>query len=146
MMETPESRIIVLSMHAEREYVVEALKAGAKGYIQKMSAFNTLVGAIRSVRENNGYLDPIITGIVMKDYIGHLNEPGALKELSALSSREREVLQLITEGKSTKEVAFTLDISGKTVETHRRQIMKKLNLTNVADLTKYAIREGITSL
>jgi DNA-binding NarL/FixJ family response regulator len=146
MAETPKSRIIVLSMHAEREYVVEAVKAGARGYIQKMSAFKTLVGAIRSVQENNVYLDPKITGIVMKDYIEHLNEPGAPNEQSSLSSREREVLQLITEGKSTKEVAFTLDISAKTVETHRRQIMKKLNLSNMADLTRYAIREGIISL
>jgi DNA-binding NarL/FixJ family response regulator len=146
MAETPKSRIIVLSMHAEREYVVEAVKAGARGYIQKMSAFKTLVGAIRSVQENNVYFDPKITGIIMKDYIEHLNEPGAPNEQSSLSSREREVLQSITEGKSTKEIAFTLDISAKTVETHRRQIMKKLKLSNVADLTRYAIREGIISL
>ena len=146
MTETPESRIIVLSMHAEREYVVEALKAGAKGYIQKMSAFKTLVGAIRSVQENNGFLDSIITGVVLKDYIEHLNEPGAPHQHSSLSSREREVLQLIAEGKNTKEIAFTLDISPKTIETHRRQIMQKLNLSNVAELTRYAIREGITSL
>ncbi|MGB9104413.1 MAG: response regulator transcription factor, partial [Terriglobales bacterium] len=146
MAEAPESRIIVLSMHAEREYVVEALKAGAKGYIQKMSAFKTLVGAIRSVQEKNGFLDPIITGIVLKDYIEHLNKPGASNEQTSLSSREREVLQLIAEGKSTKEIGFTLDISPKTVEAHRRQIMQKLELDNVAELTRYAIREGITSL
>lgn len=146
MAETPESRIIVLSMHMEREYVVEALKAGAKGYIQKMSAFKTLVGSIRSVQEKNGFLDPIITGIVLKDYIEHLNKPGVPNEHSALSSREREVLQMIAEGKSTKDIAFTLKISAKTIETHRRQIMQKLKLTNVAELTRYAIREGITSL
>jgi DNA-binding NarL/FixJ family response regulator len=146
MTETPESRIIVLSMHSDRGYVIEAIRAGAKGYIQKTSAFKTLVGAIRSVQENNGYLDPMITGIVMKDYIEHLNEPGDPNEHSSLSSREREVLQLIAEGKNTKEVAFTLNISPKTIETHRRQIMRKLKLTNVPELTKYAIREGITSL
>jgi DNA-binding NarL/FixJ family response regulator len=146
MAEDPESRIIVLSMHTEKEYVVEALKAGARGYIQKMSAFKTLVGAIRSVQENNGYLDSMITGIVMKDYIAHLNDPGANLEQSPLSSREREVLQLLAEGKSTKEIAYTLDISPKTIETHRRQIMQKLKLSNVADLTRYAIREGIISL
>jgi DNA-binding NarL/FixJ family response regulator len=88
----------------------------------------------------------MITGIVMKDYIEHLNEPGDPNEHSSLSSREREVLQLIAEGKNTKEVAFTLNISPKTIETHRRQIMRKLKLTNVPELTKYAIREGITSL
>jgi DNA-binding NarL/FixJ family response regulator len=98
------------------------------------------------VKENNGYLDPIITGIVLKDYIEHLNYPGPSNEHTSLSSREREVLQLISEGKSTKDIAFTLDISPKTVETHRRQIMQKLKLTNVAELTRYAIREGITSL
>jgi DNA-binding NarL/FixJ family response regulator len=146
MAEAPESRIIVLSMHAEREYVVEAIRAGAKGYIQKMSAFKTLVGAIRIVQEKNGFLDPIITGIVLKDYIEHLNGPDAPNERSLLSSREREVLQLIAEGKNTKEIAYTLDINIKTVETHRRQIMLKLNLTNVAELTRYAIREGIISL
>jgi len=146
MAEAPESRIIVLSMHAEREYVVEALKAGAKGYIQKMSAFKTLVGAIRSVQEKNGFLDPIITGVVLKDYIEYLNKPGAPNERTSLTSREREVLQLIAEGKSTKDIGFTLDISSKTVEAHRRQIMQKLKLDNVAELTRYAIREGITSL
>jgi DNA-binding NarL/FixJ family response regulator len=146
MAEAPESKIIVLSMHTEKKYVVDALKAGARGYIQKMSAFKTLVGAIRTVQENNGFLDPIITGIVLKDYIEHLCEPGVPNEKSALSSREREVLQLITEGKNTKEIAFTLDISPKTIETHRRQIMQKLKITNIAELTRYAIREGITSL
>jgi DNA-binding NarL/FixJ family response regulator len=144
--ETPDSRIIVLSMHEEREYVMEALRAGAKGYIQKMSAFKTLVGAIRSVQENNRFLDPAITGILSKDYAKHLNEPGAPFDRSPLSYREREVLQLISEGKSTKEVALALDISGKTVEAHRRRIMKKLKLTNLAELTRYAIREGISSL
>jgi DNA-binding NarL/FixJ family response regulator len=146
MKETPGSRIIVLSMHSDRGYVIEAIKAGAKGYIQKTSAFKTLVGAIRSVQENNGYLDPTITGIVMKDYIEHLNEPGDHNEHSSLSPREREVLQLLAEGKNTKEIAFTLQISSKTVETHRRQIMQKLNLSNVVELTRYAIREGIASL
>ncbi|MGA2151204.1 MAG: response regulator transcription factor [Geobacteraceae bacterium] len=146
MAETPESKIIVLSMHSEREYVVEALRSGAKGYIPKMSAFKTLVGAIRSVQENNGFLDPIITGIVLEDYNAHLNEPSVPLKQSPLSSREREVLQMITNGKNTRDIAFTLNVSPKTVETHRRQIMQKLKLTNVAELTKYAIREGFSSL
>lgn len=146
MAEAPESRVIVLSMHAEREYVVQAIKAGAKGYVQKMSAFKTLVGAIRSVREETGFLDPIITGIVLKDHIAHLNEPNIPHGQSPLSSREREILQQVSEGKSTKEVASALDISPKTIDAHRRQIMKKLRLTNLAELTRYAIREGISSL
>jgi DNA-binding NarL/FixJ family response regulator len=146
MAETSESRIIILSMHTEKEYVVAALRAGAMGYIQKMSAFNTLVGAIRTVQENNGYLDPLITGIVLEDYIARLNEPGTPHEQSALSSREREVLQLTAEGKNTREIAVALNISPKTAETHRRQIMQKLKLSNIAELTRYAIREGISSL
>jgi DNA-binding NarL/FixJ family response regulator len=146
MAERPESKIIILSMHVEREKVVEALRAGAKGYIQKMSAFKILASAIRSARDNKEFLDPEITGIVLKDYIAHQNKPCARHKQSPLSSREREVLQLIAEGKSNKEVAFTLNISPKTVETHRRQIMQKLKLSNLAELTKYAIREGISSL
>jgi DNA-binding NarL/FixJ family response regulator len=145
MAETPRSKIIILSMHAEREYVLEALKAGAKGYIQKMSAFKTLVGAIRSIRENNGFLDPSITGIVVKDYIKHLNEPVAHTDKSSLSAREREVLQMIAEGKNTIEVSEALYISSKTVEAHRRKIMRKLKLKNLADMTRYAIRVGIIS-
>ena len=146
MAEAPESKVIILSMHVERERVIDALRAGAKGYIQKMSAFKILASAIRSVQENKGFLDPEITGIVLKDYIAHKNKPGTLHESSPLSSREREVLQLIAEGKSNKEVALALNISPKTVETHRRQIMQKLKLSNLAELTKYAIREGISSL
>ena len=145
MEEIPETKIIVLSMHSDKGYVMEALKAGAKGYIQKMSAFKTLVGAIRCVQENNGFLDPIITGIVLKDYIEHLHEPRARDEQYSLTFREREVLQLVAEGKNTKEIAHTLDLSTKTVEAHRRQIMQKLNLDNIAELTRYAIREGVIS-
>jgi len=146
MSDTPESRIIILSMHTEKEYVVAALRAGARGYIQKMSAFKTLARAIRTVQGNNRYLDPLITGIVLEDYIAHLNEPGTPLDQATLSSREREVLQLTAEGKSTKEIAIALNISPKTAETHRRQIRHKLKLSNVADLTRYAIREGISSL
>ncbi len=146
MAENPQNRIIILSMFAERKYVVDALKAGARGYIQKKSAFKMLVGAIRTVYEDGGYLDPKITGIVLDDYMLHMAEQESEDHQSPLSSREQEVLQLIAEGKSTKEIAFTLDISAKTIETHRRQIMQKLKLTNVADLTRYAIREGMTSL
>jgi DNA-binding NarL/FixJ family response regulator len=146
MADAPESKIIVLSMYSDRKYIVGALKAGAKGYIQKKSAFLTLVAAIRSVNDNNGFLDPKITDIIMNDYCNQTNEYGASNEQALLSSREREVLQLIAEGKNTKEIAYALDISSKTVETHRRQIMHKLKLSNVADLTRYAIREGISSL
>ena len=144
--ETPACKVIALSMHSDRRYVVEALKSGARGYILKESAFVALAGAIRGVTEDNGYLDPKITGIIMKDYIQQKNDPSATCEQTPLSSREREVLQLIAEGKNTKEIAFTLDISAKTVETHRRQIMQKLKLGSIAEMTRYAIREGVSSL
>jgi DNA-binding NarL/FixJ family response regulator len=145
MAEAPKSRIIILSMHSERKYIVEALRAGAKGYIQKMSAFKTLVEAIRIVMGNNGYLDPEITGIMI-NYIQNRNESVVSPEQNPLSSREREILKSIAEGKKTKDVAFTHDISPKTVDSHRTQIMHKLKLNNVAELTRYAIREGIISL
>ncbi len=146
MEDNPAGKIIVLSMYAERRYVVEALKAGARGYIHKKSAFRMLVGAIRTVAESGGYLDPKITGIVMTDYLQQGGSEENSEEMGPLSYREREVLQLIAEGKSTKEIAYTLDVSGKTVEAHRRQIMLKLGIDNIADLTRYAIREGISSI
>jgi DNA-binding NarL/FixJ family response regulator len=143
MAEAPESRIIVLSMHADRRHVMEALKAGAKGYIQKMSAFKTLVGAIRNIQDNNGYLDPNITGNILKNYMEPLNESGAPHEQSALSSRKREILQLIAEGQNPREVACALDINHKTVEVHRRKIMQKLKLSNVADLIRHLNKSGV---
>jgi DNA-binding NarL/FixJ family response regulator len=142
MSETPESRIIILSMHADRWHVVEALKAGAMGYIQKMSAIKTLVMAIRNIQENNGSLDPDIPGNIMKDYNEPLNEPSAPHEQSSLSSRKREILQLIAEGKNPREVACSLNINHKTVEVHRRKIMQKLKLSNVADLIRHLNKPG----
>ncbi len=146
MADNPECRIIILSMYAERKYVVEALKAGARGYIQKKSAFKMLVEAIRSVMEDGGFLDPKIAGIIVNDYIHYVDGPDILDDQMPLSHREREVLQLIAEGKSTKEIAYILNVSAKTIETYRMHIMKKLKLTNIADLTRYAIREGLTAL
>jgi DNA-binding NarL/FixJ family response regulator len=142
----PNCRVIALSMHSDRKYVVEAIRSGARGYILKDSAYTSLPGAIRDVVENNGYLDPKITGLVIKDYFRYMNESYVEDDSSPLSSREREVLQLIAEGKNTKEIAFQLDITIKTVETHRRQIMQKLRLGNIAEMTRYAIKEGVTTL
>jgi DNA-binding NarL/FixJ family response regulator len=143
--ENPGIRTLALSMHSARRFVVEALAAGAKGYILKDCACEELVRAIRVVAGNETYLSPKITGIIVRDYVKRLPESQA-SDGSLLSNREREVLQLIAEGQSTKEIAFALGVSGKTVETHRQQIMRKLNLHNVAGLTRYAIREGITHL
>jgi DNA-binding NarL/FixJ family response regulator len=143
--ENPGVRILALSMHSARRFVVEALSGGATGYLLKDCACEELVRAIRVVAGNETYLSPKISGLIVKDYVKRLPESKS-PEKALLSNREREVLQLIAEGRCTKEIAFSLGLSAKTVETHRRQIMKKLDLHSVAKLTRYAIREGITPL
>ena len=138
-------RIIALSMHADKRYVAEMLKAGASGYLLKHSALDELERAIQTVLAGKTYVSPAIAGVMVKDYVEHLKaKTEALPAL--LTPKEREVLQLIAEGKSTKEIAGKLNVSVPTVETHRQHIMEKLNLHTVAELTKFAIREGLTSL
>lgn len=143
--ESPKIKIIALSMHSDRRFVVEMLKAGASGYLLKDCAFEELIHAIRAVVANRTYLSPGIADIVIKGY-AHLLSKENLSVFSILATREREVLQLLAEGKSTKEIASFFNLSVKTVETYRKQIMDKLNIHSVAELTKYAIREGLTSL
>ncbi len=143
--EMPGIGVLILSMHSARRFVVEALTAGAKGYLLKECASEELVRGIRTVAANETYLSPQVAGLIVKDYMKRLSEPHASPP-AFLSSREREILQLVAEGKNTKEIAFTVGVSSKTVETHRQQIMKKLNLYSVAELTRYAIREGLSSL
>jgi len=146
--EAPEVKVIGLSMHADKRFVTEMLKAGASGYLLKHCAFEELGLAIKSVAQNRIYLSSEITGIVIDDYI-HSTAPKVIKGMvthSELSSREKEVLQMLAEGKNTKEIAGTLNLSVKTVETHRHNIMEKLNLYSLAELTKYAIAEGLTTL
>jgi two-component system response regulator NreC len=142
--ELPSVKIIALSMHDDRRFVLNMLKAGAAGYMLKDCAFKDLAKAIRTVRANKTYLSDEIADIVVKDYLAS----AASIESSAfqlLSPREREVLQLIAEGKTSPKIAELLHISVKTVETHRQQIMVKLKIKSIAELTKYAIREGLTS-
>ncbi len=143
--EMPEINVIALSMHPDRQFVAEMLKAGAMGYLLKSCAFQELADAIRTVADNRTYLSPKISDVVIDDYVKRLSIDQISTD-SPLSPREREVLQLVAEGKSTKELALELSVSVKTVETHRQQIMKKLKTHSVAELTKYAIREGLTSL
>ncbi len=143
--EYPEMKIIALSMHADRRFVINMLKAGAHGYLLKDCAFEELAQAIRLVMANKTYLSPGVAEIVVKDYVNRLPGP-AQTAFSVLTAREREVLQLLAEGKSTANIGELLHISIKTVETHRQQIMNKLGIRSVAELTKYAIREGLTSL
>lgn len=142
----PEAKVIALSMHTDKRFVMGMLRAGASGYLLKDCASQELASAIVSVASNKKYLSPDIAGVVIEDslYGGLQEEKGTIS--SMLSAREREVLQLIAEGWSTRQIASHLYVSVKTIETHRRQIMKKLDLHNIADLTKYAIREGLTSV
>jgi DNA-binding NarL/FixJ family response regulator len=142
----PETRVVALSMHSDKRFVMGMLRAGASGYLLKDCASQELANAIHQVAGGKKYLSPEITGVVIDDFlIGGPPERG-VTAASQLSAREREVLQLIAEGWSTKQIAAHLYVSVKTIETHRRQIMKKLDLHNIADLTKYAIREGLTSI
>jgi len=138
-------RIVALSMHSDSLFVTEMLKSGASGYLLKDCAFEELARAIRAVVAGKTYLSPSISGVVVDDYLHRLSKAD-FSGLDVLTSREREVLQLLAEGKSTKQIALKLHISVKTVETHRRQIMNKLDIHTVAELTKYAIRKGLTSL
>ena len=141
--ESPGIKVIALSMHCDRRFVMNMLKAGASGYLLKDSAFEELATAIRMVLGGKVYLSTEIANIVVKDY---LQGGGDESVFSVLTPREREVLQLMAEGKSSRQIADHLIISVKTVETHRMQIMHKLQIFSVAELTKYAIREGLSSL
>jgi two-component system response regulator NreC len=143
--DNPGVRVIALSMHSDTLFVSEMLKSGASGYLLKDCAFEELEQAIRSVMQGKAYLSPSISGVVVEDYLHRLSKT-QVSSSEVLTDREREVLQLIAEGRSTKQIALKLHISVKTVETHRRQIMNKLNMHTVADLTKYAIRKGLTAL
>ncbi len=142
--ENPNLKVIALSMHSDRHFVTGMLKAGAKGYLLKDCAGSELIKAVQEVLLDRYYISEEISTTVLNDYVGKLVGEGA--EDSVLSSREREVLQLLAEGKSTQEIADTLFVSVKTVEAHRAKIKAKLKLNSIPELTKYAIREGLTSL
>jgi DNA-binding NarL/FixJ family response regulator len=141
---SPRTRVVVLSMHSDKRFVAAALKAGASGYLLKDGVSAEVSDAIRAVAAGQTYLSPRIAGIVVEDYVSNL-PAGAAAAGAVLTAREREVLQLIAEGKATKRIAASLHASVSTVETHRRHIMEKLQFFSVAELTKYAIREGLTS-
>ncbi len=143
--EFPETRVIALSMHSDRRFVNAMLKAGASGYLLKDCAFEEIIRAIDTVVKGQMYLSPAVTTLLVDGLITHeSNAEESIFEL--LSEREREVLQLLAEGNSTKEIASTINVSVKTVESHRKNIMDKLDLRSVAELTKLAVREGLTSL
>jgi DNA-binding NarL/FixJ family response regulator len=141
----PAVKVVILSMHSDRRYIVEALRAGAKGYLLKDSAPEELVRAVHKVMRGQFYLSASISQQVITAFI-QFAEPRADSPFALLSPREREVLQLLAEGKSTREIADLLNLSGKTVETHRMHVMEKLNMHTIAELTRYAIREGLSPL
>jgi DNA-binding NarL/FixJ family response regulator len=143
--ECPDIRVVVLSMHSEQRYVTEALQSGASAYVLKDAAFEELADALKTVESGGVYLSPRVQAAMVDAYAGRAPRMRGVSPRS-LSPREREVLQLIAEGLNTKEVATRLCLSVKTVETHRRQVMHKTGANSVADLVRYAIREGITTL
>jgi DNA-binding NarL/FixJ family response regulator len=140
----PETKVLFLSMHSENHYVTRVFDAGAAGYLLKECALNELVRAIRSVSSGQVYVSPAVAGAVVEAFRLGMPERGT-SALSALTAREREVLRLIADGLSTREIADRLQVSHKTVGTHRERIMHKLDLHSIAELTKFAIREGLTS-
>ena len=143
--EFPETRVVALSMHSDKHFVLGMLKAGASGYLLKECTFRELIRAVRAAMDNHTYLCPKVAGHVVGDFVKQLNDEVS-SPAGVLTTREREVLQLIAEGKSNREISFHLNISVKTVEARRKNIMVKLDLHSVAELTKYAIREGLTLL
>lgn len=142
--EMPDLRIIALSMHSDKRYISGMLQAGALAYVRKESAFEEITAAVDAVSQGNVYLGEGVAGVVVNDYRQMMSRSS--DDSDPLSVREREVLQLLAEGKKTSDIAARLHVSSKTVETHRRQIMSKLNLNSVAALTKYALQHGFISL
>jgi DNA-binding NarL/FixJ family response regulator len=141
----PGVSIVMLSMHADESFVLRSLKAGARGYLLKESAESDLINAVRLVSEGKSFFSPIVSRMLVEDYVRQLREKGADDSYELLTPRERELLQLIAEGKSNKEIANMLHLSVYTVETHRSNILAKLNLHTIPELILYAVRKGIIS-
>jgi two-component system, NarL family, response regulator NreC len=143
--ENPKVGAIILSMHADESYIMRALNAGAKGYLLKDSADDDLIRAVRTVAEGRPFFSPVIAQTLLEDYVRLMREHRVTDSYELLTEREREVLQLLAEGKSNKEVATVLGLSPYTVESHRNNLMQKLNLHNTADIVLYAVRKAIIS-
>lgn len=142
----PSIKVIILSMHATTEHIFQAIKTGAQGYILKESAGNELIDAIQVVHKGRRYLSKHISDIMLDDYFHQSKVSVSKSPLDLLSSREREVLQLVVEGKASAEIARTLNLSPKTIETYRSRLMTKLGLKDIPALVKFAIQHGITPL
>ena len=141
----PETQVVMLSMHSDEGYVLRALKAGARAYLLKDSAEADLARAIRAASDGKSFFSHAVGKVLLEDYMRTLQRTGAEDSYELLSGREREILQLVAEGKSSKEIANLLNLSVHTVETHRARVMQKLKLRGVPELTLYAVRKGIIS-
>lgn len=141
--ESPGTAVVMLSMHSDEGYVLRALKAGAKAYLLKDSAEADLARAIRAAAEGKSFFSPAVGKVLLEDYVRKLERTGGEDSYDLLTPREREILQLVAEGKSSKEVANLLNLSVNTVETHRARVMQKLNLKGIPELILYAVRKGI---
>jgi two-component system response regulator NreC len=141
----PDMQILILSMHANEAYIIQALKAGAKGYLLKDSADIELIRGVAAVSAGKSYFSPAVSKVMLDDYVRHLAEKGIADRYDSLSEREREVFQLIAEGHSNKEIATLLSVSPATIETHRAHILQKLDVHNTAELVLYAVRRGVIS-
>jgi len=139
----PGVSVVILSMHSDESYVIRALKAGAKAYLLKDSAEADLIRAVRSVSEGKSFFSPAVSKLLLEDYVRQLQQRGEEDSYELLTGREREVLQLLAEGKSNKDVAILLNLSLYTVETHRSHILQKLGLHTIPDLILYAVRKGV---
>lgn len=139
----PEIAVLVLSMHAEEAYVVQALQAGARGFLLKDAADTELVSAVSAVSEGKSYFSPAVARVMLDDYVRQLASKGVSDRYEALSEREREVFQLVAERHSNKEIATLLGVSPATVETHRSRVLEKLGLHSASDIVLYAVRRGI---
>lgn len=138
--------IVILSMHGDPQYIAESFRAGATGYVLKDAAFSELLSAVRDVAAGRVYMTPSVSKTAFQDYIRRVRNEEPATKLDLLSARERQVLQLIAEARTSSEIGETLHISTHTVDTHRRRIMEKLDLHNIVDLVKFALRHGLTSL
>jgi DNA-binding NarL/FixJ family response regulator len=139
----PAPAVIILSMHADESYIMRALGAGARGYLVKDATDEDLLPAVRAVAAGKPFFSPTVAAVLMEDYVRQLRARGLSDSYELLTDREREVLQLLAEGRSNKEVASLLDVGLSTVETHRANLMQKLNLHNTAEIVLYAVRKGI---
>ncbi len=142
---SPQIAIVILSMHSDESYVLRALKAGARGYLLKDAPESDLIAAILAVHQGKAFFSPAISKMLVEDYMRQLQQRGSDDSYELLTTREREVLQLLAEGKSNKDVATMLNVSLYTVETHRSNILQKLNLHGTPELILYAIRKGVIS-